>query len=293
MGQADLGAFEDGDAEPDRPSGEAAAVAGNGGEDAQYVDLTETQFEPVEATVEIAVTQVNYTVSGRGTDEEPIVHVFGRTAENDPVHARVHGFRPYFYAPASTVSPEKLRSTDGITDFEEADADGEPFESIRGERVVKIYGRTPRDVGQVRDEFDHYEADIPFPNRFLVDKDVTSGVRLPRREGGDGSLDVHHTEVESAAVQAEPRLSIFDIEVDDRQGFPEDGEERIICIASHDSYRDEYVLWIYAGEDGIDPPEAIPNYEPIQEGAELDVSVRPFDSEAEMLASFLDRKSVV
>jgi len=288
MGQADLGEFGSPE-EGERPrADEAAAVAGNGGESAEYVDLTETQFAPVADDVEIAVTQVNYTVAGRGDDERPIVHVFGRTVENDPVHARVHGFRPYFYAPAEDVSPAELRSLDGITGFEETDADDEPYESIRGERLVKIFGRTPRDVGQVRDEFDHYEADILFPNRFLVDKDVTSGVRLPRRRADDGSLDVHHTEVRPAAVQAEPRLSIFDIEVDDRQGFPEDGEEEIICIASHDSDRDEYVLWIHAGEDGVEAPATIPAYDPIREGADLDVTVERFDGEDGMLEAFLD-----
>jgi DNA polymerase I len=288
MGQADLGEFGSPE-EGERPrADEAAAVAGNGGESAEYVDLTETQFAPVADDVEIAVTQVNYTVAGRGDDERPIVHVFGRTVENDPVHARVHGFRPYFYAPAEDVSPAELRSVDGITGFEETDADDEPYESIRGERLVKIFGRTPRDVGQVRDEFDHYEADILFPNRFLVDKDVTSGVRLPRRRADDGSLDVHHTEVRPAAVQAEPRLSIFDIEVDDRQGFPEDGEEEIICIASHDSDRDEYVLWIHAGEDGVEAPATIPAYDPIREGADLDVTVERFDGEDGMLEAFLD-----
>jgi len=290
MGQADLGAFEADEEQGDRPrAAEAAAVAGNGGTAAEVVDPSEQQFPPVDEHVEIAVTQVNYTVAGRGSEERPIVHVFGRTADREAVHARVHGFRPYFYAPADTVDPDALRGRDGITGWAETADGDEPYESIRGERLVKIFGRTPRDVGQVRDEFDHYEADILFPNRFLVDKDVTSGVRLPAREGEDGSLDVHHAEVEPAEVQAEPRLSVFDIEVDDRQGFPEDGEEEIICIASHDSYDDEYLLWLSDADEGVEPPSALDGYEPIREGdGPLDADVRVFDTEEAMLAAFVD-----
>ncbi|MFB6310118.1 MAG: hypothetical protein ABEH64_02935, partial [Salinirussus sp.] len=203
MGQAELG--EDW-ADNERPeAAEAAAVAGNDVDTAEVVDPTEQRFPPVNETISVAVTQVNYTIAGRGEEERPIIHVFGRTADRESVHARVHGFRPYFYAPADSVSRDELRSTDGITGWAETDADGEPFESIRGDRVIKIFGRTPRDVGQVRDAFDHYEADIPFPNRFLVDKDITSGVRLPLRAGNDGSLEVHHEEVEPTDVDADPR----------------------------------------------------------------------------------------
>ena len=50
---------------------------------------------------------------------------------------------------------------------------------IKGEQLVKIYGQTPRDVGKFREEFDHYEADILFPNRFLIDKGIESGIRIP------------------------------------------------------------------------------------------------------------------
>jgi len=291
MGQADLGSFGDGDDAEARPvSEEAAAVAGNGGGSAEFVDTTEQRFPPVEESVEVAVTQVNYTVEGSGDDEHPVIHVFGRTAAGEAKHARVYDFRPYFYAPVDSVSPDELRSYDGITGWQETDEDDDPYESIRGERLWKIFGRTPRDVGQIRDEFDHYEADILFPNRFLIDKDLTSGVHLPAREADDGSLRVHESEVEPAAVEADPRVSVFDIEVDDRQGFPEDGEEEIVCIASHDSYRDEYVLWLSDAGQGVDPPAALDDYEPIRDdgNGELDVDVRVFESEPPMLAAFLD-----
>jgi len=301
MDQFELGEFAGESDEPDRPAGaEAQAVAGNGGDDAARVETGDRRFPPVEETVDVAVMQVDYTVEGSGDDEHPVVHVFGRTSDRELVHARVLEFRPYFYAPAENVTEGRLREYDGITGWEETDAGGDPYESIRGERLVKIFGRTPRDVGRVRDEFEHYEADILFPNRFLIDTDVTSGIRLPAREMDDGTdrqtLRVHHSEVEPVDTDVEPRVNTFDIEVDDRSGFPEDGEEPIICLASHDSYRDEYVVWLYEPPDGDGRvPADLDGYEPIRtdrdgaaESRELDADVRTFDTEEAMLEAFLE-----
>ena len=290
MGQFELGDFE----AEDRPvAAEARAVAGNGGDDAgaTRVDPSDQVYAEVEEAVEMAVTQVDYTIEGRGDDEQPVIHVFGRTRENDLVHARVHDFRPYFYAPAANVTEGRLREHDRITGWEETDGDGQPYESIRGQRLVKIYGQTPRDVGRIRDDFEHYEADILFPNRFLIDKNITSGVRVPARGTGDGdgrrTLRVHHEEVQSVDVAADLRVNTFDIEVDDRSGFPEDGEEPILCLTSHDSYRDEYVAWLYNAPGGPDPPTALEGYDPIEDDA-VEVNVCPFDTEEAMLEAFLD-----
>jgi DNA polymerase I len=291
QGQQSLGDFASGDdPAPDDDeravAEEAAAVAGTDGSSADVIDASDHLFPDVEETVSMAVTQIDYTIEGRGDDEYPIIHVFGRTADEEAVHAKVYDFQPYFYAPAENVGEERLRGYDSITGWEEADDEGEPYESIRGERLVKIFGRTPRDVGQIRDEFDHYEADILFPNRFLIDKGLTSGVEVPLREDDDGSLRVHHAEVASADVQASPRVNVFDIEVDDRSGFPEDGEEPIVCLTSHDSYRDEYVLWLYEAPDGIEGPDNLPDYDPIE--GEIDADIRRFTEEEAMLEAFVD-----
>ncbi|MFC6862134.1 DNA polymerase domain-containing protein [Halomicroarcula sp. GCM10025817] len=288
--QRALGDFAGGTAGgDDRPvADEAAAVAGNGGGGAEVVDVDDQQFPAVDQTTEFVVTQVDYTVEGSGDDEFPVVHVFGRTDDHEAVHARVYDFKPYFYAPADSATPDRLRQYDRITGWEEADADGEPYESIRGERLVKIFGQTPRDVGQMRDDFDHYEADILFPNRLLIDKDITSGVRVPARELDDGSLKVHHAEIEAVEAHAEPRVNTFDIEVDDRSGFPEEGDEQILCLTSHDSYTDEYVVWLYQSPDGIDGPEALAEYDPIREDADFEADVRIFEEEEAMLEAFVD-----
>ena len=289
MQQSGLSEFEAGagetgsrDLDADRDAvAEAEATAGNGGVLVdEVVDPEEATFPPVDERVEISVTQVNYTVAEAGSTERPIVHVFGRREDGTAEHVRVYDFRPYFYAPTESLTDADL--TDGrITGSEEG------YESIRGEPLTKIFGRTPRDVGAIRDEFDHYEADILFPNRFLIDKDVRSGISVPnRRSEDDGALVVHEEEVEAVDLQVTPRVHTFDIEVDDRSGFPEEGEEPIICLTSHDSVREEYVVWLFdapVGEAAI--PDELAGYEFLaEEGA---VDVRGFETEAAMLDDYL------
>ncbi|RQG90108.1 DNA polymerase elongation subunit [Natrarchaeobius halalkaliphilus] len=285
-GQTGLAEF--GTKSEDRPDEEAVAVAGNGGSSAaDVVDVVEETLPESQGSLELAVMQVDYTIAGYGDDERPIMHVFGRTTDGELEHVRVVGFRPYFYAPTETLERPPEEEYDRLTGSAQSDEDGDPYESIRGERLTKVFGQTPRDVGQVRDDFEHYEADILFPNRFLIDKDVRSGIRVPERRADDDSLVVPHVEVEATDVDAEPRVLTFDIEVEDRRGFPEDGEEPIVCLTSHDSYRDEYVMWLYEAPvgDGEIPAE-IDAYEPIE--GDIDHEIRSFDEEEAMLEAFIE-----
>ncbi|MFC6872201.1 DNA polymerase domain-containing protein [Halobellus marinus] len=289
----DWGGGGDNTAADARPDAEAIAVAGNGSQHvSEVVDAEDIRFPDADGTVELMVTQVNYTIEGSGRREYPVLHVFGRTADNETEHVRVLGFEPYFYAPTDSLDDEKL-DKDVITRTDEG------YQSIRGDELTKICTRTPRDVGQIRDEFDHYEADILFPNRLLIDKDIKSGIRVPARRLGNGeddevdgeandTIQIPHDEIEPVEVEADLRVNTFDIEVDDRSGFPEDGEEPIVCLTSHDSYRDEYVAWLYdapeAG-DGVDSPDALDDYETLREDTEIDV--RTFAEEGEMLDAFV------
>gem|GEM_PF-4683112 len=80
-----------------RPDAEALAVAGK---DTQHVsaivDADEVRFPDADGSVELLVTQVNYSVERAGHEEYPVVHIFGRTADDTAHHVRVLGFEPYF-----------------------------------------------------------------------------------------------------------------------------------------------------------------------------------------------------
>ena len=289
-GQSALGDFGHSESDAERPDAEAVAVAG-GVEAAEVIDASDKRFPDADGEVDVAVTQVDYSVEYADGEEYPVVHVFGRDGQK-PLHVRVLGFEPYFYVPTSRLDARAQRPEeefDAILDSRETDADEEPFVSIRGEKLTKLIGRTPRDVGQLRDEFEeHYEADILFPNRFLIDKDVGSGIRVPARwlDDDETTLQVHHEEVYPVDAEGDLRVNTFDIEVDDRRGFPEDGEETIICLTSHDNYRDEYVAWICEADvgDGV-IPESLSTYEPLED--DTDIDVRSFATEGAMLDAFI------
>lgn len=286
----------DGDRD-DLAAEEAKVVAGGGhGRVSDVVDVDEAKFPESTGTVELMITQIDYAVEGYGSDEYPVVHVFGRRpdpAGDDTVeHLRVLGVEPYFYVPTAELERDPVEAYDVVIGVREEGPDGEPYESIRGEPLTRIVTRTPRDVGNIRDDFETtFEADILFPNRFLIDNGLKGGLRVEERRLDDEeeTIQVHEGHLEPADVDAEMRVNTFDIEVDDRRGFPEDGEEPIICLTSHDSYDDEYVVWLYdAPEAAVPPPAELPDYEGIVEEAELDFRVEVFEEEAAMLDAFVD-----
>ncbi|MDB9274923.1 DNA polymerase elongation subunit, partial [Halorubrum ezzemoulense] len=123
----DWGGGGDDTADDARPDAEAVAVAGNGTQHvSEVVDAEDIRFPDADGTVELMVTQVNYSVEGSGRREYPVLHVFGRTPDGETEHVRVLGFEPYFYAPTETLDDDKL-DRDVITRTEEG------YESIRGE----------------------------------------------------------------------------------------------------------------------------------------------------------------
>ncbi|OYR55931.1 DNA-directed DNA polymerase [Halorubrum halodurans] len=287
----------DDDARDDLAAEEAKVVAGGGhGRVSDVVDVDEAKFPDSTGTVELMITQIDYAVEGYGTDEYPVVHVFGRRpvpdGDDEVEHLRVLGVEPYFYVPTAELDSDPVEAYDVVIGTREEGADGEPYESIRGEPLTRIVTRTPRDVGNIRDDFETtFEADILFPNRFLIDNGLNGGIRVEERriDDGAGTIQVHEGHLEPADVDAEMRVNTFDIEVDDRRGFPEDGEEPIVCLTSHDSYDDEYVVWLYdAPEAEVPPPEDLPDYEGIVSDADLDFRVRTFEEEAAMLDAFVE-----
>ncbi len=283
------------DADDERPDAEAVAVAGDPpGGTSDVVDVDDRLVPEATGSVDLAVTAIDYTVEGSGREEYPVVHVFGRTAEGTAEHVRVLDVEPYFYVPTADIQQRSLtQEYDAVIETRDTDPDGQPFESIRGEPVTRIVTRTPRDVGRLRDEFDTtFEADILFPNRFLIDHNITSGIRVEERRVEPGTADAPiqitpaHLHPIDAPENAELRINVFDIEVDDRSGFPEDGEEPIVCLTSHDSRSDEYVAWLYdAPVGGVSPPDVLDGYEPLRE--DVTIRVEAFSEEEAMLDAFV------
>ncbi len=188
----------------------------------------------------IGIDQVEYSIG----PDIPVIHVFGRDASGRAVRVDVTGFRPYFYAPADQVDGKPLPQ----------DVDVEPgttYRSIQGDALRRLYTRRPGDVRDVRDRYLHYEADIPFATRFMIDCGLTGGMELPA-----GASVIDYREVAPAGIKAPARTCIMDIECVDERGFPEAGQDPIICVTCFDSFYEDYttLLWTPGGASG-DAPE--------------------------------------
>ncbi len=217
----------------------------------------------------VAINQVEYTNSPEG----PVIHIFGREETGEAAHITVTGFKPYFYAPAEEA--------ESIPAPAQVEVDREHFfRSIRGETLRRLYTGRPTDVRDVRDRYTHFEADIPFATRFMIDTGLTGGVALP---GPAATPD----ELHPADVQAPARICFLDIECEDERGFPEPGRDRILCITCWDSFEESYTTFYTNAPDArLDlvhrgDPES-PCY------SEADHEICLYDDEKAMLDGFVE-----
>ena len=175
----------------------------------------------------IAINQVEYSNSPDG----PIIHIFGRDVQGKAVRLDVTGFKPYFYVPADqaeTVSlPPQATLETGTT-----------YRSIRGESLRRLYTQRPGDVRDVRERYRHFEADIPFATRFMIDTGLTGGVYAPQEL-------VDYREITAAEVDAPARTCIIDIECEDERGFPDPQRDAITCITCYDSFDEDYSTFLF------------------------------------------------
>lgn len=184
--------------------------------------------------VRIAINQVEYS----RTPDGPVIHIFGRDLQGISVRVDVTGFRPYFYVPAEQAAA--LPASSQV--FPET---GTGYRSIRGEPLRRLFTRNPGDVREERERFKHYEADIPFATRFMIDTGLTGGVLAP-------STEVDYQELKPAEVEAPARSCIIDIECEDERGFPDPQRDAIIAITAFDSFPNDYTTFILVG-GGIPP----------------------------------------
>ncbi len=218
----------------------------------------------------VSITQVEYSNTPGG----PLIHIFGRDVDGTARHIQVTGFRPYFYAPAEQVerSAPPAQVTPDI---------GARATSIKGDQVIRLYTGKPTDVRDVRDRYHHFEADIPFATRFMIDTGLTGGVALP-------GLVADYREIRPAEIYAPARVCMLDIECEDQRGFPDPGRDAIICITCWDSYLDRYATFLYLPERQ-EPDEArLREAAPLKSGC-FDPgrhTLRVCFSETEMLKAF-------
>lgn len=246
-----------------------------------------------EETGEIAVNigQISYTTRylDDGNTQRPVLHLFGKSnASEGTEHVKIHGFEPYFYVPVQEA--DGIASERGVKRVEGVE------ESIRGQEVRKVVTETPRVVGRIRDDYTHYEADIRFPDRFMIDKELDDGIRVPEQRTDDGTIVVSDDQVQAAPrpVEEPPSVATIDIEVEDRNGFPdpEAASEQILCITAHDSATDAYTIWLLVHDNYAAEDISLPAYDGVSdrlaESASEHITLKKFSSEAALANDFIN-----
>jgi DNA polymerase I len=178
--------------------------------------------------VKIAINQVEYSNAPDG----PVIHIFGRDVRGKAVRLDITGFRPYFYIPADQAE-STAHSSQVIVE------PGTIYRSIRGEPLRRLYTQSPTQVRIERERYRHFEADIPFATRYMIDSGLTGGVSAPQT-----TVDYH--EVAPARVDTPARTCILDIECEDERGFPDPQRDAITCITCHDSFDNDYTTFLLA-----------------------------------------------
>ena len=177
--------------------------------------------------LKISVNQVEYSTAVNG----PVIHIFGRTTDGIFHEIQVSGFFPYFYIPASQADREHPAQVISV--------ENRVFYSIHRDELRRLYTQRPTDVRDIRGSYTHFEADIPFATRYLIDSGITSGIEV------EDSPIVSYTDVLPVDVHAPSRYCLLDIECeDDKGGLPNPDRDQIICITAWDSYDNHYTTFL-------------------------------------------------
>lgn len=243
--------------------------------DLEKVDYTIRNWDDTDELIEEIESyhpnpdKVISTIEEQGMGLRPVIHIKGRTKSNTRVHVRVHGVKPYFYVPFDEFE-EEIRDDSKVTGIEKG------HENIHGDHMVKIYTRIPGDVPKLRSGYTHHEADILFPNRFLIDAGIEGSLKIPAEHATPEPTDLTVDDLEDNDVSTESRICYCDIEVYDKGGFPdqERAEREITCITVYDNYTQEYKIFL--------------NHSELPEVSHEEAEVVVFSDEVRMMKSFCE-----
>jgi len=167
------------------------------------------------------------------------IDIWARGEDNKVRKIEVQGFLPYFYTSNLNIDIGSLPSEvrDAIVRLERG------YKSIFGEPLLKITMTDPASVGKYRNHFvPHYEADIPFERRFLIDTGIYNGFEIR-----DNLTTIPWQEIKPCNyVNSNLRCVTLDIEVKTKWRFPDPkhANEMVTAVSLHDNFTNKYVTLI-------------------------------------------------
>jgi DNA polymerase elongation subunit (family B) len=162
-----------------------------------------------------------------------VLALFVRNGKQREMHI-VKDFKPYFYVPSLEL--------------------GEGFQAIDGMLVKKIYTKLPQDVEHERRDYDkHWEADVHFSTRYLIDC-------------------VPHIE------KSELRVQYTDIEKDP-------ASNRIISISVYDNYLQKCIAFAWREDLSESRKDTVYTF---PSGYKFNASIHLYNSRVKMLQNYIN-----
>lgn len=191
-------------------------------------------------------------------DRDHTINVYARDEDGRKRHIKVTGFEPYFYVPEDVYIPDDsaIKSIAGN------------FTSVYGDTLKKITMETPSDVRHFRYRFNrHYEGDIPFVRRLLIDTGIRSGFEVPA-----GRRIVSYKDLVPIDFSQLPLTCFLDIEVHCSTRFPNPSreEEKVICVTSFDTNHKKYIT-ILLDKTGGERETVAPGHDLVKVSSEVDL----------------------
>jgi len=180
------------------------------------------------------VCTADYSIERRGKQQYPLLHIFCRDKNYKRVEVLVDDFQPYFY-----VSKSKEDLKDKFKEILSSERGYVSYDTK--EYLVKFYTELPSDVGKLRKILHHYpyyvrtyEADVLFPIRFLIDREIYSGI----------DYDIYLKDIRKG-IDAPTRFRILYVDIETYSIKKEDLENYeapVIVYGMYDSLSKKYYI---------------------------------------------------
>jgi len=175
--------------------------------------------------MQLGITQIDYSNTSSGG---PVLHIFGRDKDACAHRIDLTGFVPYYFIPVEQA--DKMEHPNII----EVDKTA-TYKSIYGDELRRINCRgSPIDIHVTKNLYQHFEGDIPYHVRYMIDNHITSGIET-ESELCDYRL------VKPCDVKTPARVCFLDIECSDEKGFPEPERDPIIAVTVYDNFDNKYI----------------------------------------------------
>lgn len=177
--------------------------------------------------MKMGITQIDYSNAPNGG---AVLHIFGRDPEGQARRVDLTGFVPYYFIPVEQA--DKMVHPSNM----EVDK-SKVYKSIYGDDLRRVDCKgSPIDVYMTKNLYQHFEGDIPFHVRYMIDNHITGGIETE-------SELCDYRMVKPCDVKTPVRICFIDIECSDEKGFPEPDRDPIIAVTVYDSFDAKYTTF--------------------------------------------------